>query len=103
MSDLATSERYTTHENVQIQIYGQGTFLTAVLKNLSRTGAGLEILDAVRPLKKGDLVSLTIELKSLSKTHNLDAEVVWSQDKIAGVAFMKAGDVITRMIYKTSR
>lgn len=100
MNDII-SERYDTHENVQIQIYGQGRFVAGVLKNLSRTGAGLQLIESSTPLQKGDLVSLTIELKSLSKTHNIDAEVVWTSEGVAGVVFMKAGDIFTKMLTKT--
>lgn len=97
-----TSERFATHEKVEIQIYGQGTQLQAVLKNLSRTGAGLEILSDHQGLQKGDLVSLTIELSSLSKTHNVDAEVIWSNESVVGVNFMKQSEVFSKMIFRAS-
>lgn len=98
-----TSERYATHENVQIQVYGQGTHLQGFLKNLSRTGAGLEIVSREQGLQKGDLVSLTIELSSLSKTHSVDAEVIWTGAQgVVGVVFMKQSEVFSKMIVKAS-
>ena len=94
------AERYITEEKVSVQIYGQGVQLDAVLRNLSQTGAGLEILTPRTPLQKGDLLSLTIELQSLSKTHNVDAEVVWTQGQGVGVAFMKQNEIFDRMLQK---
>ena len=96
------SERFATNERVEIQVYGQGTQLQGFLKNLSRTGAGLEILNNSQGLQKGDLVSLTIELSSLSKTHNVDAEVIWSNETAVGVTFMKQSEVFSKMIFRAS-
>lgn len=100
--NATTSERFATQESVQVQVYGQGRFVSAVLKNLSLTGAGLELLEGPQALQKGDLVSLTIELKSLAKTHSIDAEVVWTGRGVVGVVFMKAGEVFTKMLSKAA-
>lgn len=93
------AERYQTQEKVSVQVYGQGLQLEAVLRNLSQTGAGLEIISK-NDLQKGDLLSLTIELQSLSKTHSVDAEVVWTHGQGIGVSFMKQNEIFEKMLSK---
>lgn len=94
-----TTVRYPTKEIADIEIYGHITKLRAVLTNLSLTGAGLEILGE-QPLRKGDLINITIQLNSLAKSHNVDAEVIWATGPVLGVLFMKKQEIVERIFMK---
>lgn len=95
------AERYPTQEMADIEIYGHTTKLRAVMRNLSMTGAGLEILGSDRPLRKGDLVNITVQLDSIAKVHNVDAEVVWASGQGLGVCFMKKDQVVQRIFMRS--
>lgn len=97
------AERYPTQEIADIEIYGDTTKLRAVMKNLSSTGAGLEILTSSISFQKGDLLNITVELSSLEKIHNVDAEVVWTSGQGLGVCFMKKDEVVQRIFLRSDR
>ncbi len=97
------AERYPTQEIADIEIYGDTTKLRAVMRNLSSTGAGLEILGTTISFQKGDLLNITVELDSLEKTHNVDAEVVWTDGQGVGVCFMKKDEVVQRIFLRSDR
>ncbi len=96
------AERYPTQEVADIEIYGNTKKLRAVMKNLSKTGAGLEVVGKDLPIKKGDLINITIQLSSLAKTHNVDAEVVWSDGLALGVSFVSKDEVVQRIFMRSS-
>ena len=97
------AERYPTQEIADIEVYGDATKLRAVMRNLSSTGAGLEILGGSTTFQKGDLLNITVELDSLEKIHNVDAEVVWTNGQGVGVCFMKKDAVVERIFNKSDR
>ncbi len=70
---MSTAKRYKTKETAHIEVYGHIGVLVAQLKNLSQTGAFLEVSQGDYVPKKGDLLNLTVILSSLHRTHNLAA------------------------------
>lgn len=97
------AERYPTQEIADIEIYGDVTKLRAVMRNLSSTGAGLEILGSSIRFQKGDLLNITVELDSIEKTHNVDAEIVWTNGQGMGVCFMKKDEVVQRIFLQSDK
>ena len=54
-----------------------------------------------KPLRKGDLINITVQLDSISKTHNVDAEVVWTSGSGMGVCFVKKEQVVERIFMRS--
>jgi hypothetical protein len=94
------SKRYKTKEKAVIEVYGHIGTLAASLRNLSETGAFLEVSHGDYLPQKGDLLNLTVELQSIHKTHNLAAEVVWSKGKGLGICFIGKDEILERMMAK---
>jgi hypothetical protein len=99
--NIATAERYPTQEIADIEIYGHTTKLRAVMRNLSLTGAALEIVGDDKTLRKGDLINITVQLDSIAKIHNVDAEVVWTSGAGMGVCFVKRAQVVERIFMRS--
>lgn len=94
------AKRYQTKEVAQIEVYGHVGVLSANLKNISQTGAFLEIQQGSYIPQKGDLLNMTITLDNLQRTHNVAAEVVWSSDLGLGICFINKDEVLERMMAK---
>ena len=94
------SKRYKTKEKALIEVYGHIGTLAASLRNLSETGAFLEVSQGDYLPQKGDLLNLTVELRSLHKTHNVAAEVVWSKGTGLGICFIGKDEILERMMAK---
>jgi hypothetical protein len=92
--------RYTTKEKASVEIYGRSGNFIADLKNLSVTGACLEWAHGDMSLQKGDLVRMTVVLRALNRRHNLNAEVVWIEGGKTGINFIKADEVLEKMMEK---
>lgn len=99
---MKAAKRFATHETAHIEIYGNIGILKVVVKNLSATGAFLEVSHGSFIPQKGDLLNMTIQLLSLRRTHNVSAEVVWSQNKGLGVCFINKEQVLERMMAKST-
>ncbi|WII72802.1 PilZ domain-containing protein [Bdellovibrio sp. 22V] len=99
---MSTAKRYQTKETAQIEVYGHIGTLVANLKNLSQTGAFLEVAQGDYVPQKGDLLNMTVNLKSLRRTHNIAAEVVWSKGLGLGICFINKDEVLERMMAKSS-
>ncbi|HRO66243.1 MAG TPA: PilZ domain-containing protein [Pseudobdellovibrionaceae bacterium] len=97
-----TAHRYTTSEVAHIEIYGRLGQLVSRMKNLSMTGALLELKAGTQVPKKGDLIRATIHLHSIGKTRILDAEVIWTNGLGFGVSFLKKPELLARMFSKNS-
>ncbi|MFM6930470.1 MAG: PilZ domain-containing protein [Bdellovibrio sp.] len=95
-----TSKRFKTKEKALIEVYGHIGTLAASLRNLSQTGACLEVSHGDYIPKKGDLLNLTVELKSLHRTHNMAAEVIWSKGMGLGICFIGKDEILERMMAK---
>ncbi|MEK2646632.1 PilZ domain-containing protein [Bdellovibrio sp. BCCA] len=97
---MSTAKRYKTKETAQVEVYGHIGILVANLKNLSQTGAFLEVSQGDYVPQKGDLLNLTVNLTSLRRTHNVAAEVVWSKGLGLGICFIGKDQVLERMMAK---
>ncbi|MGE5086456.1 MAG: PilZ domain-containing protein [Bacillota bacterium] len=95
-----TSKRYKTKEKALIEVYGHIGTLAASLRNLSKTGAFLEVSDGDYIPQKGDLLNLTVELTSLQRIHNVAAEVIWSKGMGLGICFIGKDEILERMMAK---
>lgn len=99
---MSTAKRYTTKEKAQLEVYGHIGTLVANVRNLSQTGAFLEVSYGDYVPQKGDLLNMTVKLDSLQREHNVAAEVVWSKGLGLGVCFINKDDVLERMMAKST-
>lgn len=99
---MNTAKRFQTKETAHIEVYGHNGIVTAALRNISRTGAFLEVRKGEFVPKKGDLLSMTINLESVSRTHSVAAEVVWSNGLGLGICFINKEEVLERMMAKAN-
>lgn len=97
---MSTAKRYSTKETAHVEVYGHIGILVTNLKNLSQTGAFLEVRQGDYIPKKGDLLNLTVNLTTLRRTHNVAAEVVWSKGLGLGICFINKDQVLERMMAK---
>lgn len=96
------AERFLTKEKASLEIYGRpGNVVIADLKNLSKSGACLEWLQNGVEIQPGDVVRMTVHLKTLNRQHNLSAEVVWRNGNRTGVNFLRSDQVLAKMMEKT--
>jgi len=82
------AHRYETNERVIVTPIGAQKALSSRLKNLSHSGACIEIKTGNHSFRSGDLVALTILLSKVEKTHYLSAEVVWVRENQLGLRFV---------------
>lgn len=94
-------ERHQTHERAYLEIFGRMGTLIAELKNLSTTGAFLEILQGDYIPRKGDLLRITVPLETLGRTHSVNAEVVWGKSLGFGVSFLNRHETMTKMLSRS--
>lgn len=92
------SQRHSTQERAYLEIYGRMGTLIAEMKNLSVTGAFLEIIQGDYIPQKGDIIRVTVPLESLGRTHSVNAEVVWGKSLGVGVCFLNRQETMTKMI-----
>lgn len=93
-----TTERYLTQERAYLEIFGRMGTLIAEMKNLSITGAFLEIIQGDYIPQRGDLLRVTIPLESLGRTHSVNAEVIWGKSLGVGVCFLNHQETMTKML-----
>ncbi|MCB9026963.1 MAG: PilZ domain-containing protein [Bdellovibrionaceae bacterium] len=76
------SARYHTNQMVKVEFIQQGDLLESSMYNLSKSGAYCEFdpMDNMN-LTVGDLVRLSVPLSDISKSHALNAKVVWVTKK----------------------
>jgi hypothetical protein len=103
-TDKKPAQRFDTREEAQIEIYGQVGILPATLLNLSETGALVKLDNKSIPesgqVEAGDILSLTVYLDELAKTHYLSAEVVWTKGFSVGINFINKDEILERMMAK---
>ncbi|WP_413559963.1 PilZ domain-containing protein [Bdellovibrio sp. HCB209] len=95
-----SAKRFQTKENAKLEVYGHIGKSAAEMRNLSATGAYLEVSQGDYIPKKGDLLNLTVELSSLKRVYNVAAEVVWSSGVGLGICFIHKDDILERMMAK---
>lgn len=96
----STAKRYPTQETAHLEVYGHIGTLIAKIKNLSVSGALLEVAQGDYVPQKGDLLSLTVRLDTLQRQHNIAAEVIWSKGFGLGICFIDKGQILERMMAK---
>ncbi len=84
----ATAKRFLTQELVQIEVFGRIGKIFCKMGNLSVTGVFCEIISANYMPRRGDLVRVTINLRSLKKVRTMDAEVIWCKGLGTGLRFL---------------
>lgn len=99
---MSTAKRFQTNETAHVEVYGHMGVLKAHMKNISSTGAHLKFATGEYLPQKGDLVNVTVRLNSVQRTHNVAAEVIWSQDMRIGICFINKDQVLERMMAKSS-
>jgi PilZ domain len=92
------AKRFQTNEEISIEIYGQISSLLGKMKNLSKTGARLDIVFGQTIPKQGELLNLTVHLASLDKIRKFDAEVIWHRGNSVGISFISKAKVIEKLI-----
>ncbi|MNJ99802.1 PilZ domain protein [compost metagenome] len=97
-----TAKRFSTEEAAQVEVYGHVGIMDVQLKNLSKTGAFIEMSQGEYVPQKGDLLNLTVTLDKLQKSHNVDAQVVWSKGAGMGICFITKDEVLERMMAKSN-
>jgi hypothetical protein len=84
------AKRYPTQEIVHVEISGrQNNKLLCKLENLSTTGSSLKILSAKVIPRPNDIIKITVDLKSINKTHTLYAKIIWINGLSLGACFTK--------------
>lgn len=91
------AKRYPTRETARLQIIGRNEVLLVRMSNLSSTGAFFEMIGSSVALKVGQLVSVTVNLREVNKTHVVGAEVVWVKGHGIGVLFIKQRELLQRL------
>ncbi len=104
MSDQIPSSsretRFDTKELAIIEVYGKMGKAPAQLKNISKTGAFLELNHTKILPQKGDILQITVQLKELRKERTLSAEVVWNQGFSLGIQFLAKDQVVSKLMNK---
>lgn len=95
-----SADRYPTKEKASIEIYGRAGTTIAHLKNLSQTGACLHYEDPEFMLSEGDLIRLTVVLKSIGRKHRVNAEVVWKSGSESGIQFISQDQLLDKIVTK---
>lgn len=93
--------RFLTTETAHIEVYGRLGKLVGNMKNISKTGAYLELTQGDYVPNLGDVLHMTVHLHSMRKTHNMDAEVVWNKGLTFGVQFVNKEQVLEKIFLKT--
>jgi hypothetical protein len=96
------AQRYGTKELASVEVYGRnsGPFVAQV-KDLSETGACLVWKESITgSIIPGDLLKVTIILKTLGRKHKISGEVIWSNGLKSGLRFLNSDQLIDRMIEK---
>ncbi|MGZ3769654.1 MAG: PilZ domain-containing protein [Bdellovibrio sp.] len=97
----AIAKRYNTNEKAQVEVMGRMGVLVANLRNISQTGAFLEVRQGSYIPKKGDFLNVTVDLADLQRTHKVAAEVIWSNGLGVGICFINnKEDILEKVIAK---
>jgi hypothetical protein len=95
------AQRYLTQEVALVEVYGHVGIVDATMQNLSLTGAFIQMIDPEYVPQKGDLLNLTVNLDEIQKSHNVDAQVIWTKGSQIGVCFISKDEVLERMMAKS--
>lgn len=93
-----TQPRFKAYAKVRCQKYGSGLSCLMILKDVSKTGARLNLLTSVADFFKGDILRLVVELESVHKNRVVNAEVIWTKGGALGVSFLHPDLVVNRLL-----
>ncbi|MEK6773738.1 MAG: PilZ domain-containing protein [Bdellovibrionota bacterium] len=99
---MAASRRFSTLETAHVEVYGRMGTLVARMKNLSSTGAFLELANGEYIPQDGDFLHVTINLSTVGRSHAFDAEVVWNKGLGFGVNFIKKDQLLDKMLQRNT-
>jgi hypothetical protein len=94
------ADRYPTTEKAEIEILGKTLAVVAKIQNLSKTGACVDWVSSNFQLTKGDLICMKVELKSLKKAHQINAEVIWAKGNRSGLQFLNGDQLMEKMLVR---
>ncbi len=98
MENVRDAKRFQAYARVRCQKYGSGSGALMILKNISKSGARLNLITAASEFLKGDILRLVVELDAVSRNRIVNAEVVWSQNGSLGVSFLSPENVVTKLL-----
>ncbi len=97
------ARRFSTQEMAQIEVFGKDGKILTKMGNVSYTGAFFEVISSNFMPQNKDIVRITVNLRSVNKTHVIDAEVVWSKGLGIGVQFLNRDQLNTRISEQMTR
>ncbi len=74
--------------------------LIGQLKNISKTGAFLELKSGEAAPTTGEVLHITIHLFSIGKTHTVHGEVIWKKNNAFGVHFVRKDQLLEKAFSK---
>lgn len=96
------AQRFRTKEMASVEVYGRNGQMIVNVRNLSSSGACLECQQHDFEVRQGDLIRMTVILKSLNRRHHVNAEVVWRDGNRTGVSFIPSNRVLDRLLEKSA-
>ena len=102
MSEVSPALRFKTKERASVEVYGRNGQLIVAMKDLSSTGACLEWQHEDFDINRGDLIRMTVILKSLNRKHHINAEVIWRNGNKSGISFIASDKVLDRLLEKSA-
>ncbi len=94
-------KRFMTQELAQIEVFGRIGKIFCKMGNLSVAGAFFEVISSNYMPKKGDLVRLTVNLRSIKKVHTIDSEVIWCKGLGIGLRFVSVDEFRKKLSEKS--
>lgn len=99
---VEVAQRFRTKEKASVEVYGRNGQAIVSVRNLSSSGACLEYQQDDFEIRQGDLIRMTVILKSLNRRHHVNAEVVWRDGNRTGVSFIPSNQVLDRLLEKSA-
>jgi|GEM_PF-3303973 len=97
------SIRYSTEEILNIEIYGSNQSpIIAVMRNISKSGAFVEIGQSSSRPSKGQFIRGVINLDSIGKSRIFNGEVIWVNEDGFGISFMRKEELVQKIMSKVS-
>jgi hypothetical protein len=102
MDQIQNQKRFSTLEMAHVQVYGRMGNLVSKLKNVSSSGAFLELTQGEYVPQQGDIIHVTVHLHSINRSRAFDAEVKWNDGLGFGVHFIKKDQLVEKMMTKNA-
>lgn len=94
------ARRFSTKEFARLQVYGRMESLIAKMKNLSSTGACLELVSGDYVPQKGDIIHFIVDLQDISKSYEMNGEVKWNDGLGFGISFVKKNELMSKIVQR---